>query len=145
MKSIKAQDIKRSWHLIDAKDQILGRISSQIAMQLMGKNKNYYVPYLDTGDYVVVINAKKVLLSGKKEDQKKYWRHSGYPGGLRFKKASQVRAHKPEDLIRHAVKGMLPKNTLGTKMLKKLFIYPGQEHPYNEKFEDQKSNIKITS
>ena len=142
MKSIKAQDIKRSWHLIDAKDQILGRISSQMAMQLMGKNKNYYVPYLDTGDYVVVINAKKVLLSGKKEDQKKYWRHSGYPGGLRVKKASQVRAHKPEDLIRHAVRGMLPKNTLGTKMLKKLYVYPEENHPHQEKFEDQKSNIK---
>lgn len=135
MKSIKAQDIKRNWHLVDAKDKVLGRISSQIAMTLMGKNKNYYVPYLDTGDYVVVINAKKVLLSGKKEEQKKYWRHSGYPGGLRFKKASQVRAHKPGDLIRHAVKGMLPKKTLGTQMLKKLFVYPQEQHPHKAKFE----------
>lgn len=145
MKSIKAQDIKRNWHLVDAKDKVLGRISSQIAMTLMGKNKSYYVPYLDTGDYVVVINAQKITLTGKKEDQKKYWRHSGYPGGLRFKKAGQVRAHKPEDLIRHAVCGMLPKNTLGTQMLKKLFVYPKDEHPYNEKFKDQKSNVKITS
>ena len=135
MKKISAKDIKRDWHLVDAKDKVLGRISSQIAMTLMGKNKSYYVPYLDTGDYVVVINAQKVSLSGKKENQKMYYRHSGYPGGLAYRKASQVRKEKPQDLIRHAVKGMLPKNTLGTQMLKKLFVYPQEQHPHKEKFE----------
>jgi len=134
MKNIKAHDIKREWHLIDAKDKILGRLSSEIAKILMGKIKSYYTPYLDTGDYVVVINAKDVLFSGKKENQKKYYHHSQYPGGLYVKTAAQVRKQKPEDLIRHAIVGMLPKTKLGKTMLKKLFIYPESEHPYRDKF-----------
>ena len=134
MKNIKAHDIKREGHLIDAKDKILGRLSSEIAKILMGKIKSYYTPYLDTGDYVVVINAKDVLFSGKKENQKKYYHHSQYPGGLYVKTAAQVRKQKPEDLIRHAIVGMLPKTKLGKTMLKKLFIYPESEHPYRDKF-----------
>src|SRR4030043_2169852 len=100
MKNITPKDIKKNWHLIDAKNKVLGRMSSEIAMHLMGKNKNYYTPYLDTGDYVVVINAQKVILTGKKENQKKYYRHSGYPGGLYSETASQVRQKHPENLIR---------------------------------------------
>lgn len=136
MKNIKPKDIKRQWHLVDANKQILGRLSSNIARLLMGKNKSYYVPYLDTGDYVVVVNAPKVILSGKKEAQKKYYRHSGYPGSLRIKTAAQVRESKPEYMIRHAVFGMLPKTKLGKQMLKKLYIYSAGEHPHQDKFKN---------
>lgn len=140
MKSIKPKDIERKWHLIDANDQILGRLSTQVATILMGKNKSYYVPHLDTGDFVVVINAQKVLLSGKKENQKKYYRHSGYPGGLYERSASQVRNVKPEALVRQAVKGMLPKTTLGKQMLKKLFVYKRADHGHKDKFEEITKN-----
>lgn len=136
MKSIKSKDIERKWHLIDANDQALGRLSTQVATVLMGKNKSYYVPYLDTGDFVVVINAAKVRLSGKKEIQKKYYRHSGYPGGLSERSAAQVRSAKPELLVRTAVKGMLPKTTLGKLMLKKLFVYPNSNHEHKDKFQN---------
>ena len=134
MKNVKPKDIKRGWHLIDANNQILGRLSSGVATHLMGKNKNYYVSHLDTGDFVVVINAEKVKLSGKKESQKKYYRHSGYPGGLYVKTAAQTRSSKPEFLVRHAVRGMLPKTTLGKQMLKKLYVYTGSQHKPNDKF-----------
>ncbi|OGD82891.1 50S ribosomal protein L13 [Candidatus Curtissbacteria bacterium RIFCSPLOWO2_01_FULL_39_62] len=134
MKNVKPKDIKRGWHLIDANNQILGRLSSGVATHLMGKNKNYYVSHLDTGDFVVVINAEKVKLSGKKESQKKYYRHSGYPGGLYVKTAAQTRSSKPEFLVRHAVRGMLPKTTLGKQMLKKLYVYTGSQHKHNDKF-----------
>lgn len=135
MRNVTAKEIQRQWHLIDAQDKIMGRLASLIAHLLMGKNKPYYIPYLDCGDYVVVVNASKILLSGKKESDKKYFRHSGYPGGFRIKTAAELRAQKPEELIRHAVTGMLPKTKLGKLMLKKLFIYPGGEHPYKDKFE----------
>ena len=134
MKSIKPKDIRRVWHLIDAKEKVLGRLSTDVAMMLMGKNKAYYVPYLDTGDYVVVINAQGVKLTGKKEKQKKYYHHSQYPGGLYVKTASQVRSAKPAYMIRHSVKGMLPKTILGKQMLKKLYVYPGGEHKHQDKF-----------
>ena len=134
MKNTKLSDIKRNWHLIDAKGKILGRLSTDIAKLLMGKNKSYYTPHLDTGDFVVVTNAKDVVLSGKKETQKKYYRHSGYPGGLHFETASQIRQKSPQLLIRHATIGMLPKTRLGKIMLKKLFIYADSNHPYAEKF-----------
>src|SRR3990167_11035429 len=124
MKNIKQADIKRDWRLIDAKNQILGRLSTQVVHLLMGKNKSYWTPHMDCGDYVVVINAKDVVLSTKKEKEKIYWRHSGYPGGLRSKTAAAVRATKPEELIRHAVVGMLPKNKLSRLILKKLYVYP---------------------
>ena|SRR3989344_5467298 len=135
MKNIKPKDIERTWHLIDAKNKILGRLSSQIAVYLTGKNKVYYVPYLDTGDFVVVINTEKIRLSGKKETQKKYWRHSGYPGGLYSKTASQLRKQKPELLVKSAVVGMLPKTTLGKQMAKKLYIFAGNKHPFKDKFQ----------
>jgi len=134
MKNIKAKDINRKWHLIDAKNKVLGRLTSEIAKILMGKNKSYFTPNLDTGDCVVVINAKEVLLSGKKENQKRYFRHSGYPGGMRISTAAQVRVKKPEDLVKHAVVGMLPKTKLGKLMVKKLFVFPEAEHSYKDKF-----------
>lgn len=136
MKIIKQADIIRDWHLLDAKNQVVGRLSTQIARLLMGKNKPYYTPYLDCGDYVVVINAKDVAFSGKKENQKIYWRHSGYPGGLRAKTASIVRTAKPVELVRHAVVGMLPKNKLSREMLKKLYIYEKSENPHADKFKN---------
>src|SRR3989344_2945213 len=136
MKTIKPKDIKREWHLIDAKSKILGRLSSEVAMHLMGKNKNIYSPNLDTGDCVVVINAQQITLSGKKEKQKKYYHHSGYPGGLYMKTAQQIRSQKPEELIRNAIIGMLPKTKMGKIMLKKLYIFPDSSHPYKDKFKN---------
>ena len=102
----------------------------------MGKNKSYYTPYLDTGDFVVVTNAQKVALSGKKEKQKKYYHHSQFPGGLKTKTAQQVRENKPEEVIRHSVRGMLPKTKLGKLMLKKLYVFKDDKHPYSDKFKD---------
>ena len=137
MKNIKPKDVIKDWHLIDAKDKILGRLASEAAMLLRGKNKNYFTPYLDTGDYVVVINSQNVVLSGKKETQKKYYKHSGYPGGLREKTASEMRAINPNLMIRHAIEGMLPKNKIGRAIIKNLFIFKGQEHPYSAKFSNK--------
>jgi len=139
MKNVKTTDIKRSWHLIDAEKKILGRLSVNVAQILMGKNKSYYTPYLDTGDYVVVTNAQQVALSGKKEKQKKYYHHSQFPGGLKTKTAEQVRENKPEEVIRHSVRGMLPKTKLGKLMLKKLYVFKDDKHPYTDKFKDAKS------
>lgn len=113
----------KNQHLVDANNKILGRLASQVAEILMGKNKGNYAPNIDTGDNVVVVNAQKVLLSGKKEKQKIYWRHSGYPGGLRSQTAAQIRSKNPQQLIRHAVLGMMPKTRLGKIMAKKLQIY----------------------
>lgn len=138
MKNPKASDIKHNWHLVDARNQILGRLATNVAHLLMGKNKPYFSPYLDTGDNVVVINAAAVVLSGKKEKQKIYWRHSGYPGGLKSKTAATLRAKSPEELIRHAVVGMLPKTKLARLMLKKLYIYPAGDHPHKDKFKQSK-------
>jgi len=134
MRNLKAQEIQRNWHLLDAKKQVLGRLSTQVAQYLIGKNKPYYTPHLDCGDYVVIINAKHVVLSGKKENQKIYYHHSGFPGGLKSKTAAKVRSEKPEELIRHAVVGMLPRNKLAKIMIKKLYIFPQSENPYNGKF-----------
>ena len=133
-KPTKAQDIKRKWHLVNVKGEILGRISTKIAPLLMGKSKPYFTRNLDCGDYVVVTNAKNVVMTGKKEKQKKYYRHSGYPGGLKVETLEKLRLRKPEELIRHAVKGMLPQNKLRDRMLKRLFIFPEEEHLYGEKF-----------
>lgn len=127
----------RDWHLIDAKNQRVGRLSTKIAHLLMGKHKPYYVKNIDCGDYVVAVNAKDVVFSGKKEKQKIYWRHSGYPGGLRSKTAADLRTTKPEEIIKHAVVGMLPKNKLAREMVKKLYIYPTSEHPYADKIKNQ--------
>src|SRR4030067_474854 len=139
MKNVKTADINRSWHLFDAKKEVLGRLSTKIALILMGKNKSYYTPYLDTGDFVVVTNAQKVALSGKKEKQKKYYHHSQFPGGLKVKTAQQVREQKPEEVIRHSVRGMLPKTKIGKLMLKKLYFFKDDKHPYTKKFKNNRS------
>src|SRR5258708_278434 len=130
----KVNDIKRTWHLIDVKDQNLGRVSTRIAMLLMGKAKPYFVRNLDCGDYIVIINAKDVVVTGKKEEQKKYYRHSGYPGGFRQETIRELRARKPVEILRHAVKGMLPNNKLRDTMLKRLFIFADETHKYQNKF-----------
>lgn len=132
--ALKASEIKRDWHLIDAKRKILGRLATEIATYLIGKKKVNYVPYLDCGDYVVVINAKDIKVTGKKESQKVYTRHSGYPGGLRQEVLSKLRERKPEEVITHAVKGMIPKTKLGRSMIAKLHVYGGSEHPYKKNF-----------
>jgi large subunit ribosomal protein L13 len=124
------ETIQRSWYLIDAEGKVLGRLASEVASRLRGKTKPEFLPYLDTGDFVVVVNADKVILTGKKMDQKVYYRHSGYIGGLKTITAKQLSAKKPEDLIRFAVKGMLPKNSLGRKLNKKLKVYSGPHHPH---------------
>ncbi len=123
-----------NWHLFDASEKVLGRLASEIASILSGKNKVDYVPYLDKGDFVVVVNAGKIKLSGKKENQKIYYRHSGYPGGLRSKSVKDTRNQQPEQLIRHAVAGMMPRNRLARQMIKKLYIFPQKDHPYQDKF-----------
>ena len=132
----KISDVKRTWHLIDVKDKTLGRVASEIAQLLMGKSKAYFVRNLDCGDYVVIINAKDVKVTGKKEVQKNYYRHSGYPGGFKSETLKELRSRKPEDIIVHAVKGMLPQNRLRDKMLKKLFVFAGDEHKYEDKFKN---------
>ena len=133
--STKMQDIKREWHLIDVKGQTLGRVSTKIAKLLMGKGKAYFVRNLDCGDYVVVINAKEVAVTGKKEEQKSYARHSGYPGGFKSETLRELRSRKPEDIIKHAVKGMLPDTRLKNDMMARLFVFSGEEHSFtNKKF-----------
>ena len=127
-------DVKRFWHLVDLKGKILGREATKIAMFLMGKGKPYFVRNMDCGDYVVIINAKEVKVSGKKEQKKEYYRYSGYPGGLKTEKLEDLRARKPEEIIRHAVSGMLPQNRLRDKMLTRLFVFAGEQHTYEDKF-----------
>jgi large subunit ribosomal protein L13 len=126
----KEEDISKGWYLVDAKDKILGRLATQIAMRLRGKHKPIFTPHTDTGDFVVVINADKVVLTGNKWDKKSYYRHSGYTGGLKQISAKRLLEKKPEDILRFAVKGMLPKNSLGRSQLKKLKIYAGSDHPH---------------
>jgi large subunit ribosomal protein L13 len=122
--------IERKWHLIDADEAVLGRVASKAAMLLMGKHKPSYTPFLDTGDHVVVVNAAKVRLTGRKEEQKMYRRHSGYPGGLTETKARIVRAARPQRMVEQAIAGMLPKNKLGKQMYRKLQVYAGPKHPH---------------
>ncbi len=126
----KKEEVKRDWWLMDATDVPLGRLASQVAVLLMGKHKPIYTPHVDTGDYVVVINAEKVKLTGKKAEQKFYYRHTGYLGHLKKIPYGRLREEKPDFLIKLAVKRMLPKNRLGRQMLKKLKVYPGEEHPH---------------
>ena len=120
--------IERKWYVVDAADQTLGRLASQVASVLRGKNKPTYTPSMDTGDYVIVINADKVKVTGKKLDQKVYYRHSDYVGGMKETTLKEFMAKKPEDVINFAVKGMLPKGPLGRQMIKKLHVYAGPEH-----------------
>jgi large subunit ribosomal protein L13 len=126
----KPEEIERKWYLIDAENKVLGRLAADIASRLRGKYNPRFVPYADTGDFVVVINADKVLLTGKKTEQKVYYRHTGYIGGLKVTTAKKLKEKKPEELLRLAVKGMLPKNSLGRKLNKKLKIYAGPDHPH---------------
>ncbi len=126
----KEQEVQKKWFLVDAESKILGRLATQIAMRLRGKHKAIFTPHADTGDFVVVINADKVSLTGKKWDNKIYYRHSGYIGGLKQISAKKLLEKKPEDVLRFAVRGMLPKNSLGRRQLKKLKIYAGSEHPH---------------
>ena len=132
-KPTKASEIKREWHLVDVKGQTLGRVATKIAHLLMGKGKPYFVRNLDLGDYVVVVNAKDVKVTGKKEEDKKYYRHSGYPGGFKVESLKELRARKPEEIIRHAVKGMLPQNRLRDRMLKRLLVSADEVHEYQDK------------
>ncbi|HKC14565.1 MAG TPA: 50S ribosomal protein L13 [Patescibacteria group bacterium] len=138
----KLNDIKREWHLVDVKEETLGRVSTKIAQLLMGKSKPYFVRNLDCGDYVVVVNAKDVKVTGKKETQKKYYGYSGYPGGFKAEALQDLRARKPTDIIKHAVAGMLPQNKLKSKMLKRLLIFKDATHTYEDKFKSQNSKIK---
>jgi len=142
-KVTKAKEIKRDWHLIDANGQILGRMAVNIAVLLMGKNKISFAPYLDGGDYVVVINAAKVEVTGRKRDNKLYYRHSGYPGGFRKLTFAQQMVKDPTQVIRHAVEGMLPKNKLRDQRLGRLKIFAESKHQYEDKFkEESKENGK---
>jgi len=128
--SAKKDAVERTWYLVDAEGKVLGRLASQLAKILRGKTKAIYTPHVDTGDFVVVINAEKIRLTGKKMENKVYYRHSGYPGGLKSTTPKSLLAKKPEWVLRNAVKGMLPKNPLGRKMFKKLKVYAGPEHPH---------------
>jgi len=126
----KPGEIEREWRLVDAEGQTLGRLATQIADTLRGKDKPQYTPHVDTGDFVVVVNAEKVAVTGNKLDDKRYYRHSGYPGGLRSRTLREQLERRPEEVIRKAVKGMLPRNRLARAQLRKLKIYAGPEHPH---------------
>ncbi len=129
--SMRAQDVRRSWFVVDAEDKTLGRLATEVARRLRGKHKPEYTPHVDTGDYIVVINAEKVRVTGSKTTDKIYYRHSGYPGGIKSRTFAQLRDTHPERIIETAVKGMLPRNPLGRAMFKKLKVYSGNEHPHS--------------
>ena len=128
--SPKPSDITRSWHVVDAEDLVLGRLATEVARLLRGKHKPIYAPHLDTGDHVIVVNAAKVVMSAGKADKQMVYRHSGYPGGLRAQTYAELLASRPEEGVRRAVRGMLPKGTLGRQMLRKLKVYAGPTHPH---------------
>ncbi len=121
---------ERDWYLVDAQGKTLGRLATQIAEVLRGKRKPEYTPHCDTGDFVVVVNAEKVTVTGNKLEQKRYWRHSGYPGGIRFRTLGEMLERQPEEVLRKAVKGMLPRNRLARQQLRKLKVYAGEKHPH---------------
>jgi large subunit ribosomal protein L13 len=127
----KNEDMERAWHLIDADGKVLGRLATEIADILRGKNKPIYTPHVDTGDFVVVVNARNIKLTGNKWADKMYHHHTGYPGGIKSISAEKLHEKKPEEIIRLAVKGMLPKNRLGRKIFKKLKVYAGNNHPHS--------------
>ena len=126
----KDKEINRKWYIVNAEGKALGRIATEIAKVLSGKNKPIWTPHVDTGDYVVVINAEKVALTGKKFDKKEYFHHTGYPGGAKFATAKEWMTKYPDRIVQHAVRGMLPKNKLGEDMYRKLHVYKGAEHPH---------------
>ncbi len=128
--SAKRSDNKENWCVIDAKDQVLGRLASQVAYRIRGKHNPLFTPHVDTGDWVIVINADKIRMTGNKLEQKTYYRHSGYIGGIKSATAKELLEKKPEAIIKKAVTGMLPKNRLGRKLGKKLFVYTGDQHPH---------------
>ncbi|MBF0573113.1 MAG: 50S ribosomal protein L13 [Desulfamplus sp.] len=128
--SANRSDNKEKWCIIDAKDKVLGRVATEVAMRIRGKNNPLFTPHADTGDWVIVVNADKVRLTGNKWEQKKYYRHTGYMGGIKFVTAGELLAKKPEELLKKAVRGMLPKNPLGRKLNTKLRVYAGSEHPH---------------
>lgn len=132
-KTTKEKEIKREWHLYDASGKILGRLATDVVQTLLGKKKPYFTPHLDCGDFVVVVNARKVAVTGKKEKDKIYYRHSGYPGGLKETPLEKVRLIHPERIIEHAVSGMLPKNKLRSRWIRKLFVFPEENHTYQDK------------
>lgn len=128
--SAKPESVKRDWYVVDASGKTLGRLSSEIAKRLRGKHKPEYTPHVDTGDYIVVINAEKITVTGKKVEDKKYYHHTGFPGGIKETNFSKLQQSKPTKIIELAVKGMMPRNPLGRAMLSKLKIYAGTEHPH---------------
>lgn len=128
--SAKNSDNPKKWYVVDANGVVLGRLAAQVAHRLRGKHNPFFTPHTDTGDWVIVINAEKIVLTGRKLDQKIYYRHSGYIGGLKQMTAKELLEKKPEELVRSAVKGMLPKNKLGRRMFKKLKVYTGNAHPH---------------
>jgi len=128
---IKPEDADQKWYLVDAKDQILGRLAARVARVIRGKNKPVFTPNMDAGDFVIVINADKIRVTGKRESQKEYFSYSGYPGGGKFRSYSNLLITKPEWVVENAVKGMLPKTRLGKKLIKKLKVYAGENHPHS--------------
>ena len=129
-RSARSEDVERDWFVLDANEQILGRLATRVATVLRGKHKASFTPHVDGGDFVIVVNARHVKLSGRKLDQKTYWRHSGYPGGIRSVTARRLLETHPERVLEYAVKGMLPKGPLGRKMIRKLKVYADGEHPH---------------
>lgn len=127
---IKTEDANRKWYIIDAKDQVLGRLATRVARIIRGKEKAIFTPNFDTGDFVIVVNADKIKVTGKRATMKTYFSHSGYPGGVKVKTFTEVMQKNPEFVIENAVKGMLPKNRLGKKLFKKLKVYAGEDHPH---------------
>ncbi len=140
--STRLKDIERNWHLLDLKSQILGRVSTDIAIKLIGKNKTYYTPHLDCGDYIVAINAEKIKVSGKKSKDKMYYRHSGYPGGFKQFTFEQMMKKDPKKVIELAVRGMLPKNKLRDRRMRRLKVFIDEKHPYEDKFKKPKKPLK---
>lgn len=137
-RSVKDREIQRSWHLLDAKDAVLGRLASRAAQYLIGKHKVNFVPYLDSGDNVVVVNAKDVVVTGRKKDDKTYTRYSGYPGGLKVRTYEELKEKNPLEVVCHAISGMLPKNKLRKKRLTRLHVFADDKHPFEDKI--KKSN-----
>ncbi len=128
--STRPQDVDHSWFVVDAEDKTLGRLATEVALRLRGKHKPEYTPHVDTGDYIVVVNAEKIRVTGNKFNDKKYYRHSGFPGGIKEMNFRDMQERHPERILEKAVKGMLPKNPLGRAMIKKLKVYAGAEHPH---------------
>lgn len=140
----KASDIKRAWHQVDAKGRVLGRVATEVASLLRGKTKPYFAPYLDCGDYVVVTNAGKIMVTGGKEEKKMYYRHSGYIGNLKQEVFSKLLKRKPTEALKQAVHGMLPKNKLRKTMMARLKLYAGEDHPHQAQLAGHKSEIQIS-